>query len=124
MGIFNLHQSEFVTNRSSVAKSYICINAEKSGGLKNGCIQFAFGNGASGQNYYGFDLITPSTVVGYSICSTSSNSLVGTIQINLMINGVENVNYQLIKPSNKYTEAQMFDTPLELKVGDRINFVT
>lgn len=48
MGIFNLYQSEFVTNRSLIVKSYICINVEKFGGLKNGCIKFVFGNGVSG----------------------------------------------------------------------------
>ena len=81
MGVFNLHQSEFVTNKNSIAKSYICVNAEKSGTLKNGSIQFAFGNGANGRNNYGFPMITPGKVVGYSICSTSKNTYTGLFNL-------------------------------------------
>ena len=58
-------------------------------------------------------MVTPGIVVGYSICSTSNNTLTGAIQLNLFVNGVENVNYQLTKPANVYSAAKMFDKPLE-----------
>lgn len=103
MGVFNLHKSEFVTNRQKFdCKNVYLYQRGEIRWFENGSIQFGFGNGASERSNYGFAMITPGKVVGYSICSTSNNTLVGAIQINLMINGVENSDYKISKPSLRH----------------------
>ena len=71
-----------------------------------------------------FAMITSDKVVGYSLCVTVNNTVAGAVQTDLLINGVENVGYKLVKPQYKYSAAKMFDTPLEVNAGDRINFIT
>ena len=43
---------------------------------------------------------------------------------NVIVNGTENTIYGIVKPINRWSNTISFSTPLELQIGDRINFVS
>ena len=46
------------------------------------------------------------------------------MKVNVVVNGNENVVYSIVKPVNRWSNTISFSTPLGLKIGDRINFVS
>ena len=46
------------------------------------------------------------------------------MKVNVIVNGTENTIYSIVKPINQWSNTISFSTPLELTIGDRINFVS
>ena len=77
------------------AKSYITVWAEESGNLRQGNLQWSFGDGSENNSNYGW----PSPV-----------------------DGSDKTDYEITKPANSPSSFSVFETPLDIKAGDRINF--
>ena len=101
------------------AKSYITVWAE--GNLKrsfgnrtenNSNLQWSFGNG------------WPSPVDGKIIRgSISGSSQAAEVIVCLVHNGSEKRDYEIVKEVDSPSNYTVFQTPLKIKAGDRINFV-
>ena len=106
------------------SKKYISIHAEENGNLTDGNVEYSFGNGTDANNNYGFAMPANGKIISCSICAAAAASKAGQITASLLINGTQNTNYQIVKPSNVYSSASNFQTPLNLSAGDRINFIS
>ena len=106
-------------NKSDLkAKSYITVWVE--GNLKqsfsnrtenNSDLQWSFGNG------------WPSPVDGKIIRgSISVSSQAAEVIVCLVLNGSEKRDYEIVKEVDSPSNYTVFETPLEIKAGDRINF--
>ena len=110
-------------NKSDL-KAKSCITAWAEGNLKrsfgnrtenNSNLQWSFGNRSENNSHYGW----PSPVDGQIIRgSISGSSQAAEVNVCLVHNGSEKRDYEIVRPSN-YT---VFETPFEIKAGDRINF--
>ena len=108
------------------AKSYITVWAE--GNLRqsfsnrtenNSNLQWSFGNGSENNIQYGW----PSPVDGKIIRgSISASSQAPEVNICLVHNGSEKTDYEIVKEVDSLSNYTVFQRPLEIKAGDRINF--
>ena len=108
------------------AKSYITVWAE--GNLlqsfsnrteNNSNLQWGFGNGSENNIQYGW----PSPVDGKIIRgSISASSQAPEVNVCLVHNGSEKRDYEIVKEVNSLSNYTVFQRPLEIKAGDRINF--
>ena len=108
------------------AKSYITVWAE--GNLKrsfgngtenNSNLQWSFGNGSENNIQYGW----PSPVDGKIIRrSISASSQAPEVTVSLVHNVSEKRDYEIVKEADSPSNYTVFERPLEIKAGDRINF--
>ena len=108
------------------AKSYITVWAE--GNLRqsfsnrtenNSNLQWSFSNGSENNIRYGW----PSPVDGKIIRgSISASSQAPEVNVCLVHNGSEKTDYEIVKEVDSLSNYTVFQRPLEIKAGDRINF--
>ena len=108
------------------AKSYITVWAE--GNLRrslgnrsenNSNLQWSFGNGIENNRNYGWPSPADGKIIRGSI-STSSQA--PEVNVCLVHNGSEKRDYEIVKEVDSLSNYTIFQRPLEIKAGDRINF--
>ena len=108
------------------SKSYITVWAE--GNLRrsfgnrsenNSNLQWSFDNGSENNIQYGW----PSPVDGKIIRgSISAGSQAPGVIVYLVHNGSEKRDYEIVKEVDSQSNYTVYERPLEIKAGDRINF--
>ena len=107
------------------AKSYITVWAE--GNLKrsfgnrtenNSNLQWSFGNGSENNIQYGWPSPADGKIIRGSI---SASSQAPEVIVYLVHNGSEKRDYEIVKEADSLSNYIVFETPLEIKAGDRIN---
>ena len=106
-------------------KPLITVWAEQKENLTAGAHECSFGNGADGTQHgqNGYTMLTSGRLLRMGICSSSDRQN-GNASVWLTVNGVEKQHFLVEKENNSYPSVKVFDTPLELLKGDRINFRT
>ena len=108
------------------AKSYITVWAE--GNLKrsfgnrtenNSNLQWSFGNGSENNIQYGWPSPADGKIIRGSI---SASSQAPEVIVCLVHNGSEKTDYEIVKEADSLSNYTVFERPLEIKAGDRINF--
>ena len=108
------------------AKSYITVWAE--GNLKqsfgnrtenNSNLQWSFGNGIENNRNYGWPSPADGKIIRGSI---SASSQATEVNVCLVHNGSEKRDYEIVKEVDSLSNYTVFERPLEIKAGDRINF--
>ena len=108
------------------AKSFITVWAE--GNLKrsfgnrtenNSNLQWSFGNGSENNSHYGWSSPADGKIIRGSI---SGSSYAPEVTVFLVHNGSEKIDYEIVKEADSPSNYTVFETPLEIKAGDRINF--
>ena len=108
------------------AKNYITVWAE--GNLRrslgnisenNSNLQWSFGNGIENNRNYGWPSPADGKIIRGSI-STSRQA--PEVIVCLVHNGSEKRDYEIVKEADCLSNYTVFQRPLEIKAGDRINF--
>ena len=101
----------------------ITVYAEEYGSLSNREFEWSFGNGVTGGNSARrYPLAASGRLLRMSLAITTSSSRPSEARVNIVVNGVENRSYGIIKPLGHYCGVTKFQTPLALDEGDMINF--
>ena len=104
------------------AKSYITLWAEESSSLRQGNLQWSFGDGSENNSNYGWPSPADGKIIRGSICGFSGSNQAAEIIVCLVHNGSDNTDYEITKPANSPSSFSVFGTPLDIKAGDRISF--
>ena len=111
-----------VNNYITFPKPKVIIYAEENGPLSYNAFEWSFGNGATGQNF-GYPIPISSRILYGAISSSLNNNPPGNIVVAVVVNGNEVGNsYYITKPSGQFSATAVFNPPLELNPGDRVNF--
>ena len=81
-------------------KPIITVWAEEKGPLSDGNYQFSFGNGSSGSDhaYGGYCMSAPGRIIRGSLMATESKIIFAEeVKVNIVVNGVEQVNQSIVK---------------------------
>ena len=108
-------------------KPIITVWAEEKGPLGNGHYEFSFGNGSSGAEhaYGGYCMSSRGRIIRGSLTATESRIILGEeVKVNIVVNGIEQVNQSIVKKSGDICSCTVFDDPIELKQCDVINFIS
>ena len=108
-------------------KPIITVWAEEKGPLGNGHYEFSFGNGSSGSEhaYGGYCMSSPGRIIRGSLTATESrNIFAGEVKVNIVLNGIEQVNQSIVKKPGDICSCTVFSDPVELKQCDVINFIS
>ena len=104
------------------AKSCITVWAEESSSLRQGNLQWSFGDGSENNSNYGWPSPANGKIIRGSICGCSGSNQAAEIIVCLVHNGSDKTDYEITKPANSPSSFSVFGTPLGIKAGDRINF--
>lgn len=112
-----------------VRKPIIAIWAEERGQTTDGEYEWSFGNGSDGQDHrwLGYTMPVSGRIIKGSLTAVMAKpyiSQTGRVVVNVVINGTERTEYSIIKDSDKWSDYVSFATPLELRAGDRVNFIS
>ena len=108
------------------AKRYITVWAE--GNLRqsfgnrtenNSNLQWSFGNGIENNRNYGWPSPADGKIIRGSI---SASNQAPEVNVCLVHNGSEKRDYEIVKEVDSLSNYTVFQRPLEIKAGDRINF--
>ena len=118
--------AEKVNKTDLKAKTYITVwaegNLKRSSGNRtenNSNLQWNFGNGSENNIQYGW----PSPVDGKIIRGSISASIQAPeVIVCLVHNGSEKTDYEMVEEVDSQSNYTVFERPLEIKAGDRINF--
>ena len=108
-------------------KPIITVWAEEKGLLGNGHYEFSFGNGSSGSEhaYGGYCMSAPGRIIRGSLTVTESRIILSEeVKVNIVVNGIEQVNQSIVKKSGDICSCTIFRDPIELKQCDVINFIS
>ena len=108
-------------------KPIITVWAEEKGPLGNGNYEFSFGNGSSGSGhaYGGYCMSAPGKIIRGSLTATESKNIFAEeVKVNIVVNGIEQVNQSIIKNPGDICSCTVFNDPVELKQCDIINFIS
>ena len=112
---------EYVDSRPPI----ITIWAEESGALNKGKYEWSFGNGATSQ-HAGYTMMANGRILAISLTSVpvrSSDNSVKDINVGIVVNGKPIKGYE-IELINGVSAVKIFQTPLAVKSGSVINFVS
>ena len=101
--------------------------AEEKGSLVNGHYEFSFGNGNSGSEhaYGGYCMSAPGRIIRGSLTVTESKIiLTDEVKVNIVVNGIEQVNHSIVEKSGDICSCSIFRGPIELNQCDVINFIS
>ena len=101
--------------------------AEEKGPLSNGNYEFSFGNGCSGSEhaYGGYCMSAPGRIIRGSLSATQSCIiLTDKVEVNIVVNGKEQVNRSIVKKPGDICSCTIFRVPIELNRCDIINFIS
>ena len=104
------------------AKSYITVWAEESSSLRQGNLQWSFGDGNENNSNYGWPSPADGKIIRGSICGFSGSNQAAEIIVCLVHNGSDKTDFEITKPAYSPSSYTVFQTPLDIKAGDRINF--
>ena len=100
--------------------------AEEKGPLGNGHYEFSFGTGSSGSEhaYGGYCMSVPGRIIRGSLTVTESRTILSEdVKVNIVVNGIEQVNHSIVKKSVDICSCTVFTDPVELNQCDVINFI-
>ena len=100
-------------------KSYITITAESKGSLKSGEI-FSFGNAGKSAKT-GYVMMMNGIISKMSVCSDRST---GDIKVQVFLNSSRLIGSLFQLKEGVLSDFRIFDKPLNVTIGDIINFVT
>ena len=103
-------------------KSYITVWAEEHDSLRQGNLQWSFGDGSENNSNYGWPSPADGKIIRGSICGFSGSNQAEEIIVCLVHNGSDKTDYEITKPANSPSSYTVFGTPLDIKACDRINF--
>ena len=103
-------------------KSYVTVWAEESGSLREGYLQWSFDDGSENNSNYGWPSPADGKMIRGSICGCSGSNQAADIIVCLVHNGSDKTDYEIVKEANSWSSFTVFETPLDIKAGDRINF--
>ena len=86
-------------------KPIITVWEEEKGPLGNGHYEFSFGNGSSGSEhaYGGYCMSAPGRIIRGSLTATQSRIILSEkVEVNIVINGKEQVNQSIVKKTRRY----------------------
>ena len=108
-------------------KPVITVWAEEKVPLGNGHYEFSFGNGSSGGDhaYGGYCMTAPGRIIRGSLTATERRIILGEeIKVNVTVNGKEQTQESIVKKPGDLCSCTIFNTPIELKQCDVINFIS
>ena len=108
-------------------KPIITVWAEEKGPLGDGHYEFSFGNGSSGSEhaYGGYCMSAPGRIIRGSLTVTQSRiTLSEKVEVNIVVNGKEQVNQPIVKKAGDICSCTIFRDPIELKQCDIVNFIS
>ena len=108
-------------------KPLITVFAEEKGPLSEGHAEWSFGNGMSAFGIYniGYPMPAAGRIIKGSLCTvTGSGNTSDYVKVNLVKNGYEQIYNSIEKADDEWSGSVSFDPPLEVNIGDRINFVS
>ena len=108
-------------------KPIITVCAEEKGPLVDGNYQFSFGNGSSGSehSYGGYCMNAPGRIIRGSLTVTKHRVILSEkVEVNIVVNGIEQVNQSIVKKPGDICSCTIFNDPIELKQCDVINFIS
>ena len=108
-------------------KPVITVWAEEKGSLANGHYEFSFGNGSSGSEhaYGGYCMTAPGRIIRGGLTVTEQRKIfAGEVKVNVTVNGKEQAQESIVKKSGDLCSCTIFNTPIELKQCDVINFIS
>ena len=108
-------------------KPIITVWAEEKGALVNGHYEFSFSNGNSGSEhaYGGYCMSVPGRIIRGSLKVTESKIiLTDEVKVNIVVNGIEQVNHSIIKKSGDICSCSIFRDLIESNQCDVINFIS
>ena len=95
------------------SKPIITVWAEEKGPLGNGHYEFSFGNGSSGSEhaYGGYCMSASGRIIRGSLTVTESNVILSEdVKVNIVVNGIEQVNHSILKNPGILAAAQFSPT--------------
>ena len=108
-------------------KPVITVWAEEKGPLGDGHYEFSFGNGSSGSEhaYGGYCMTAPGRIIRGSLTVTEQKKIfAGEVKVNVTVNGKEQAQESIVKKPGDICSCTIFNTPIELKQCDVINFIS
>ena len=108
-------------------KPIITVWAEEKGPLGDGHYEFSNGNGSSGAEhaYGGYCMSASGRIIRGSLTVTQSNIILSErVEVNIVVNGNEQVNQSIVKKPGDICSCTIFFDPIELKQCDVINFIS
>ena len=108
-------------------KPIITVWVEEKGPLDNGHYEFSFGSGSSGSEhaYGGYCMNAPGRIIRGSLPATKSRDILSEeLKVNIMVNGIKQVNHFIVKKSGDICSCAVFRDPIELNQCDVINFIS
>ena len=109
------------------SKPIITVWAEEKGPLGDGHYEFSFGNGSSGSDhaYGGYCMSASGRIIRGSLTVTEHKVIfAGEVKVNIVINGIEQINQSFVKKPGDICSCTVFDDPVEFKQFDIINFIS
>ena len=110
-----------------IPKPIITVWAEEKGPLGDGHYEFSFGNGSSGSEhaYGGYCMSASGRIIRGSLTVTQSRIILSEkVEVNIVVNGKEQVNQSIVKKAGDICSCTIFRDPIELKQCDVINFIS
>ena len=99
----------------------------RKGPLGDGHYEFPFGNCCSGSDhaYGGYCMSAPGRIIRGSHTVTKHKVIFAEeVNVNILVNGIEQVNQSIIKISGDICSCTVFTDPVELNQCDVINFIS
>ena len=106
-------------------KPLITVFAEEKGPLSEGHAEWSFGNGASAVPNVGYPMPAAGRIIKGCLCTVTRSGITSNYaKVNLVKNGYEQIYNSIEKADDEWSGSVSFDPPLEVNIGDRINFVS
>ena len=106
-------------------KPLITVFAEEKGPLSEGHAEWSFGNGVSAEPNVGYPMPAAGRIIKGSLCTVTGSGITSNyVKVNLVKNGYEQIYHAIGKADDEWSGSVSFDPPLEVNIGDRINFVS
>ena len=106
-------------------KPLITVFAEEKGPLSEGYAEWSFGNGVAAIPNIGYPMPAAGRIIKGSLCTVTGSGITSEyVKVNLVKNGYEQIYHAIGKANDEWSGSVSFDPPLEVNIGDRINFVS
>lgn len=106
-------------------KPLITVFAEEKGPLSEGHAEWSFGNGSAAVPNVGYPMPAAGRIIKGSLCTVTGSGITSSyVKVNLVKNGYEQIYHAIGKADDEWSGSVSFDPPLEVNIGDRINFVS
>ena len=87
-------------------KSYITVWAEEHDSLRQGNLEWSFGDGSENNSNYGWPSPADGKIIRGCICGCSSINQAAEIIVCLVHNGSDKTDYEITKPANSWSSIQ------------------